>query len=106
MINLHKGNYAQAVSNFGNSCLFNAALAQTLNKEYAKAIKTLDCIPGQDPMINYLKAVVYARQAQTAQMYKSLEDAIAADAKLKQMAKTDLEFGKYFEEAKFQALVK
>lgn len=106
VINLHKGNYAQAVSNFGNSCLFNAALAQTLNKEYAKAIKTLDCIPGQDPMINYLKAVVYARQAQTAQMYKSLEDAIAADAKLKQMAKTDLEFGKYFEEAKFQALVK
>ncbi|MFO7616437.1 MAG: lipoprotein [Bacteroidales bacterium] len=106
VINVQKGNYTQAVSNFGTSCLFNAALAQTLNKDYAKALKTLDCVPGQDPKVDYLRAVVYARQAQAAQMYKSLEDAIGADATLKQTAKTDLEFGKYFEEAKFKALVK
>jgi tetratricopeptide (TPR) repeat protein len=106
IVNVKKGNYSQAVTNFGSSCLYNAALAQTLNKDYAKALKTLDCIKDPCPMTNYLKAVVYARQGQNANMFKSLEAAIAAKADLKQYAKTDLEFGKFFEDAKFQALVK
>lgn len=106
IVNIKKGNYSQAVTNFGSSCLYNAALAQTLNKDYAKALKTLDCITDPCPMTNYLKAIVYARQGQNANMFKSLEAAIAAKADLKQYAKTDLEFGKFFEDAKFQALVK
>ncbi|MFH0761996.1 MAG: hypothetical protein V2A67_10890 [Bacteroidota bacterium] len=106
IVNVKKGNYSQAVTNFGSSCLYNAALAQTLNKDYAKALKTLDCITDPCPMTNYLRAIVYARQGQNANMFKSLEAAIAAKADLKQYAKTDLEFGKFFEDAKFQALVK
>jgi len=106
IVNVKKGNYSQAVTNFGSSCLYNAALAQTLNKDYAKALKTLDCITDPCPMTNYLRAIVYARQGQNANMFKSLEAAIAAKADLKQLAKTDLEFGKFFEDAKFQALVK
>jgi tetratricopeptide (TPR) repeat protein len=106
IVNVKKGNYSQAVTNFGSSCLFNAALAQTLNKDYAKALKTLDCIEVQTGMTNYLKAVVYARQGQSANMFKSLEAAVAAQSDLKQMAKTDLEFGKFFEDAKFQGIVK
>jgi hypothetical protein len=39
-------------------------------------------------------------------MFKSLEAAVAAKADLKQMAKTDLEFGKFFEDAKFTSIVK
>lgn len=105
IINIKKGNYQQAVSNFGSACLFNAALAQTLNKEYAKALKTLDCIANPGPMVSYLKAVVYARQSQGAQMFKSLGDAISGKPELKAFAKTDLEFGKYFADAKFKALV-
>jgi tetratricopeptide (TPR) repeat protein len=106
IVNVKKGNYSQAVTNFGSSCLFNAALAQTLNKDYAKALKTLDCIEVPTGMTNYLKAVVYARQGQSANMFKSLEAAVAAQSDLKQMAKTDLEFGKFFADAKFQGIVK
>lgn len=106
IVNVKKGNYSQAVTNFGSSCLFNAALAQTLNKDYAKALKTIDCIADPDGATHYLKAVVYARQGQSANMFKSLESAVAAKSDLKQMAKTDLEFGKFFEDAKFQGIVK
>jgi tetratricopeptide (TPR) repeat protein len=106
VINIKKGNYSQAVTDFGASCLFNAALAQTLNKDYAKALKTLDCIPEPNGMTSYLRAVVYARQGQSANMFKSLEAAVAAQSDLKQLAKTDLEFGKFFEDAKFQGIVK
>lgn len=106
IVNVKNGNYSQAVTNFGSSCLFNAALAQTLNKDYAKALKTLDCITQPNGMTNYLKAVVYARQGQSANMFKSLEAAIVAQADLKQLAKTDLEFGKFFEDAKFMGIVK
>ncbi len=106
IVNVKNGNYSQAVTNFGASCLFNAALAQTLNKDYAKALKTLDCITDPNAMTNYLRAVVYARQGQSANMFKSLEAAVAAQADLKQMAKTDLEFSKFFADAKFQGIVK
>lgn len=106
IVNVKKGNYSQAVTNFGSSCLFNAALAQTLNKDYAKALKTLDCIPEPDGMTHYLRAVVYARQGQSANMFKSLEAAVALQSDLKQLAKTDLEFGKFFADAKFQGIVK
>jgi Tfp pilus assembly protein PilF len=106
IVNIKKGNYGQAATNFGTACLNNAALAQLLNKDYAKALKTLDCVTDPCPMTNYLKAVVYARQGQSANMFKSLEAAVAAKADLKQLAKTDLEFGKFFEDAKFQAIVK
>ncbi|MFA6128054.1 MAG: hypothetical protein WC699_12165 [Bacteroidales bacterium] len=106
VVNIKKGNYSQAVTNFGSSCLFNAALAQTLNKDYAKALKTLDCITEPTGMTNYLRAVIYARQGQSANMFKSLEAAVAAQSDLKQMAKTDLEFGKFFADAKFQGIVK
>jgi len=106
IVNVKKGNYSQAVTNFGSSCLFNAALAQTLNKDYAKALKTIDCITEPTGMTNYLKAVIYARQGQSANMFKSLEAAVAAQADLKQLAKTDLEFGKFFSDAKFQGIVK
>jgi len=105
IVNVKKGNYSQAITNFGSSCLYNAALAQTLNKDYSKALKTLDCITDPCPMTHYLKAVVYARQGQSANMFKSLEAAIAAKADLKQLAKTDLEFGKYFDDEKFKALI-
>ncbi len=105
IVNVKKGNYSQAVTNFGSTCLFNAALAQTLAKDYAKALKTIDCIDHECPKAEYLKAVIYARQGQSAQMFKSLSAAVAAKADLKAKAKTDMEFGKYFEDAQFKSIV-
>ncbi len=105
IINVNKGNYKQAVSNFGSSCLFNAALAQVLNKDYPGALKTLDCIEDGDAMTDYLKAVVYARQGNSANMFKALESAVAAKPEIKAIAKTDIEFGKFFEDAQFKSIV-
>lgn len=105
IIHVKKGNYSQAVSGFGSACLFNAALAQTLNKDYSKAMKTLDCIEDPCAMTDYLKAVIYARQGQSSQAFASLGKAIQAKPELKQVAKTDLEFGKFFEDATFKGLV-
>lgn len=106
IINVNKGNYKQAVSNFGSSCLFNAALAQTLNKDYPGALKTLDCVEEGNSMVDYLRAVVYARQGNSANMFKALEAAVAANPGAKKMAQTDIEFGKYFEDAQFKSIVK
>lgn len=105
IVNVKKGNYSQAVSNFGSACLFNAALAQTLSKDYSKALKTLDCVEGC-VMADYLRAVVFARQGKADNMFKALESAVTAKPDLKKLAATDIEFGKYFADSKFQALVK
>lgn len=106
IVNVKKGNYSQAVNNFGSVCLFNAALAQTLNKDYSKALKTLDCVESGYALTDYLKAVVYARQGKTDNMMKALEAAVSAKPELKKLASTDVEFGKYFTGSKFQSIVK
>jgi len=105
IINVNKGNYSQAVNNFGSSCLFNAALAQTLNGDYPGALKTLDCVEEGNAMTDYLKAVVYARQGNSANMFKALQAAVSAKPELKEFAKTDIEFGKFFEDAQFKGIV-
>lgn len=106
IVNVKKGNYSQAVNNFGSSCLFNAALAQTMNKDYSKALKTLDCIESGCVMTDYLKAVVFARQGKADNMFKALEAAVSAKPELKKLAATDVEFGKYFADSKFKSIIK
>lgn len=106
IVNVKKGNYSQAVSNFGSACLFNAALAQTLSKDYSKALKTLDCVNESCIMKDYLRAVIFARQGKADNMFKALESAVKTSPNLKQLAATDIEFGKYFADSKFQSIVK
>jgi tetratricopeptide (TPR) repeat protein len=106
IVNINKGNYSQAVNNFGSSCLFNAALAQTLNKNYSQALKTLDCVDEGCIMTNYLKAVIFARQGKADNMFAALEAAVKVNPDFKKMAATDAEFGKYFADSKFQNIVK
>ena len=106
IVNVKKGNYSQAVGNFGSACLFNAALAQTLNKDYSKALQTLDCVNDSCILRDYLKAIVFARQGKSDNMFKALESAVAKNADLKKLAATDMEFGKYFADSRFQSIVK
>jgi len=106
IVNVNKGNYSQAVNNFGSACLFNAALAQTMNKNYSQALKTLDCVFEGCIMSNYLKAVIYARQGKADNMFKALETAVKVNPDLKKLAATDIEFGKYFADSKFKSIVK
>ena len=101
-----KGDYAEAVSNYGSMKTFNAALAQTLNKDYSTALQTIDASPASDEAAGYyLKAVIGARKGDKSMVVSNLKSAIAKDASLKENAKKDAEFEEYKDDAEFQAAV-
>jgi len=83
----------------------NRALAQLLNNDNNGALRTLDAAPVQSGRIAYLKAVIAARTAKTSMMYENLGIAIKKDAAYKELARTDLEFAKYFEDQNFKLIV-
>ena len=83
----------------------NRALAQILNNDNTGALRTLNAAPVETGRIAYLKAVIGARTAKTSMMYESLGNAIKKDAAYKTLAKTDLEFAKYFEDQNFKLIV-
>ncbi len=107
VIAITKGEYDKAVNLFGTEPSFNLALAQVLKGDVNKAKSTLDgmkelCKCGKP---SYLKAVVGARLDDKTYMMAGLKEAIAFKADWKAYAKTDIEFGKYFSDDAFKALV-
>ena len=56
-------------------------------------------------MKEYLKAVIGARTAKENLLFDSLTEACKINSDMKAKAKTDMEFDKYFENAKFKAIV-
>ncbi len=103
---LKSGDYVSATSNYGGVKTFNAALAQTLNKDYQEALKTIDASPAANTAEGaYLKAIIGARMKDQSLMITNLKAATAADASLKEKAKNDAEFMDYRENAEFQAAV-
>jgi len=105
LVNLMKGDYAAAVKYFGDTACPNVAIAQMLNGDNNAALRTLNSVSEETALVAYLKAVVGARTAKTSLMYSSLETAVRKDSNYKEIAKTDLEFAKYFDEAKFKSIV-
>ncbi len=104
---IKKGDYNTAVAKFGNYCTFNAALAKLLAGNPDGASKTIDCAEDKDrDKMYYLKAIIGARQGNTDLMYNSLRAAISKNSSLAQMAKTDMEFYKYFKDNTFESIVK
>lgn len=92
---LEKGEYQKAVKAFGENKTNNAALAQILVKDYAKANSTLDAIATPDAMTYYLKAVIGARTNNETALAKNLRQAFNIDENLKVAASTDIEFANY-----------
>ncbi len=106
IIEIKKGNYSTAVDYFGDDCSFNAGLAKLLAGNADDAIKAAECGPDKDNAMNYyLKAVAGARKADTDLLFNNLRTAITKDASLKQLAKTDMEFYKYFDNNTFKSIV-
>ncbi len=91
--NLHlaQGNYALAEQDFSQVNSNSAALAQILNKNYAKAAQTLKNVEHPDGMTDYLQAVVNARQGNKDAAAAFLRSALQKDPSLKQYADNDLE---------------
>lgn len=104
LISLMKGDYAVAAKNYKGCDCVNYALAQMLSGDNNAALKTLNNAE-KSPLVDYLKAVVGARTAKTSLMFNSLESAVKDDTKLKDKAKSDLEFAKYYEDTKFKSIV-
>ena len=72
----------------------SAALAQILNKNYAKATSTLSAIKNRDAMTEYLTAIVNARQGNTTDAASALKLAIQKDPSLAAYAANDIELAK------------
>ena len=91
--NLHlaQGNYTLAEQDFSGVNSNSAALAQILNKNYAKAAQTLKNVEKADGMTDYLQAIINARQGNNEAAASFLRSALQKDASLKEYAANDLE---------------
>jgi Flp pilus assembly protein TadD len=106
-IAITKGKYDEAVNFFGAAPDFNLALALVLKGDVTRAKTTLDNVKdaGKTGKPAYLRAVVGARQDDRNYMLSNLREATAAKADWKAYAKTDLEFGKWFNDDTFKSAV-
>jgi len=106
IVYIQDGNYAEAVSSFGGTKDFNAALAQTLNGNPDGGMSTLDAGTDKDEALShYLRAVISARKNDANGVISNLGKAIQKDASMKERAREDVEFLKWRENAEFKALV-
>lgn len=91
LLNLAKGNYAQAEANFNGRNTNCAALAQIMNKNYAAAMETLDKVPVNSAMTSYLHAIIAARRGNKYAAQSYLKEALEKDPSLQTYADKDLE---------------
>jgi Flp pilus assembly protein TadD len=107
ILSIIKGDYAKAVKYFNDSDSPNTGLAKILAGDNNGALKSLENCTWQGCYWKeYFKAVVGARTAKENLMYESLKKAIELKPELKKTAATDMEFAKFFNEAKFKEIVK
>lgn len=107
IVAIKKGEYEKAVKLLDGSNTPNEGLAKIMVGDNAGALKALDaCTWKGCYMSEYFKAVVGARTAKENLMYDSLEKAVSMKPELKSTIATDLEFAKYFNDARFQNIVK
>jgi len=106
MVNVKKAEYDQAVKYFNNYQDVNSALAKMLTGDNNGALRDLEAFEMENCfMKEYLKAVIGARTARENLLFDSLKAAVQMNPEVKEKAKTDLEFAKYFSNSQFQQLV-
>jgi tetratricopeptide (TPR) repeat protein len=105
IIAVQDGKYADAVSNFGGTKDFNAALAQVLNGDLDGALRTLDASAEKESaMAYYLRAIVGARKGDAGMVTTNLSKACSKDASLKAKAAQDAEFQKFKDNSEFKSI--
>lgn len=93
---IKRGKYADAVSNFGSDCSYNAALAKLLAGNTSGALQTIDCSDDKETADGfYLKAIIAARSSNKEGVANNLNQAFTKNPSLKAKAATDLEFAKF-----------
>ena len=106
IIAIKTGDYAAAVNYFGKCNCVNAALANVLAGNNNEALKKLNAENKECPMSYYLKAVIGARTNDATMVMENLKKACSLNASFKQLAATDMEFAKFFENNDFVAITK
>ncbi len=105
VILIKEAKYSDAVQKFGSTASFNKALAQLLNDKATESNTTLKGVTSEEGIFYYLKAVVAANEDKESDVMDNLQKAVGKDASLKDYAKNDMEFNKYFENETFKAIV-
>lgn len=95
LLNIAKGNYTQAAKQLSASNTNAQALAELLSNNLQDAAQTLAAIKEPDATTAYLKAILAARQNNTASIVSNLREAIKLDQSLAQRALYDLEFEQF-----------
>jgi len=103
---LKQGQYAKAVTAFGDLKTNNAGLAQLLTKDYNKAKSTLDAVAQPTAETSYLKALVGARTNNKDLVVSGLSAAVKADKNYVKKALNDIEFSKYLLDPAVAAILK
>jgi len=105
IVSIMKGDYTNAVNYFGACSCVNAALANILAGNNNEALNKLNAAE-PSAMGYYLKAVIGARTNDDTMVFDNLKKACAENTALKELAATDMEFAKYFENNSFTSIVK
>ncbi|QGY48136.1 hypothetical protein GM418_16590 [Maribellus comscasis] len=106
IVSVKNANYDQAVRYFSKYEDVNTALAKILAGDNNGALKDLEAFDNPNCfMKEYLKAIIGARTAKENLLLESLQKAVEINPDLKDKAKNDIEFAKYFDNPKFQAIV-
>ncbi|NQU52882.1 MAG: hypothetical protein HQ522_10130 [Bacteroidetes bacterium] len=106
IVSVKNAEYDKAVKYFSNDADINTAVAKIMAGNNNGALKDLEAFERPNCyMKEYLKAVIGARTAKENLLFDSLKEACNINAKMKAKAKNDMEFAKYFENAKFKAIV-
>jgi Flp pilus assembly protein TadD len=107
---IKKGNYADAVSNLNKAAKkdFNLPLAQILNGQADAAKTSIDNMKPEELtwMHYYLRAIIGARTSNQDLMTTNLTRAVQLKAEVREMAKTDMEFFKYWSNPVFQGAIR
>ena len=95
IVSITKGNYAQAVSDFGLSTSNNAALAQLLSGNTDRAASIIENIANKNAKSYYIAAICAARSGDAAGVTANLAKVKELDEEMAKSALTDLEFAKF-----------
>lgn len=102
---LKQGEYAKAETSFAETISTNAAVAQLLNGNYAKALSTLGALKEPTATSQLLKAIVAARTNDTNALVSALKSAISLDPSLVTSIANNLEFARFAQLPAFSQLI-
>ena len=104
LIKIEEGKYEESITSMGDTKSYNYALPNILAEHYDAASDAIDDLDLKDAKSYYLKAIIGARTSNTEMVMENLKMSFEKDASLKDMAKKDREFIKFFENSDFLAM--